>query len=197
MKILRKLFVFMLFFSPVFSSSTLDMLDFGEHILQFKTGDGKAQIEDGFVFKAISDSDKSVLSSWSIDESITINLRSIKHDKPNLEIINQSNREYITVQLQPKPLGAKFIPFTLRHFDPHDLEIIVKKGGLEHSFQAQIIDKETLFTWAEGDRVTIGINDSHFFKSNPSYPFVLINYDKYPLKCVVRVREFSDFTELK
>jgi hypothetical protein len=171
------------------------ILNGGEHLLVGKSRDGKIQIEDGAMFKALSSDAVTVYENWDYNEHITFSPNPYPGGGSEFYVLNIDRGEFIHADLFSEPVAKHEYTQRIRHIDPCDGEIVLWRNHDKDTEQNWYIEKkdlEHLSMWEYDDRVIIGMNSNWFARFFSDCKFVLINCDKHRQTKYIRIRPYQN-----
>lgn len=170
------------------------ILNGGEHLLVGKSRDGKIQIEDGAMFKALSSEAATVYEDWDYNEHITFSPNPYPGGGSEFYVLNIDRGEFVHANLHSEPNPKHEYTQRVKHIDPYDGEIILWRNhdrDTEQSWYVEQKDLEFLSGWDNDDRVIIGMNSNWFARFFSDCKFVLVNCDKHRQTTYVRIRPYQ------
>lgn len=167
------------------------ILNGGEHLLVGKSRDGKIQIEDGTMFKALSSEAATIFEDWDYHEHITFSPNPYPGGGSEFYVLNIDRGEFVHANLHSIPNPKNEYTLRLKHIDPYDGEIIFWRNSdpeTEQRWFVELKDLDYLINWENHDRVIIGMNSNWYAPFFSDCKFILVNCDKHGQTTYVRVR---------
>lgn len=156
------------------------LLNPGEHHLCGKSHDGKIELEDGTLFKALSSDIETVYKTWNYQDLIAFSHNPYPYPIKSSEfyIENITRGEVIRADFYSSSNPNDF-QLKILHVDPAFGEIVFTKNG-EVSGEWQVYEKDfsLLEHWETEDQVIIGKNNNLVENFGTNCPYILLNCDK-------------------
>ncbi len=167
------------------------ILNAGEHLLTGKSRDGKIQIEDGTILKAISPEQSKVFNEWDYHEHIAFSPNPYPGGGSEFYVLNIDRGEFIHADLYSEPNPTNEYTQRIFHIDPFDGEVVlIRKEGAKQHWEVEKKDLSILEEWENGDRIIIGKNSNWFARYFSSCPYIMINCDKHHQTSYVRIKPY-------
>lgn len=166
------------------------ILNGGEHLLVGKSRDGKVQIEDGAIFKAVTSTEAAtVYEDWDYHEHVVFSPNPYPAGGSEFYVLNTDRGEFIHANLYSMPNPDNDYTQRIFHIDSYDGEVILRtRKGVEQTWEIEKKDLEHLVEWENGDRVIIGMNSNWFARFSSDCKYILVNCDKHQRTTHVRIR---------